>query len=1022
MAVDMWQKMIERLGDIFAQSHKLGWEVSLQHVLDLFADLAQAEHVVLVLLDELQHPLTCIPCDQIQSEALCTYLNSHSAIWKDAATQREMWTLDAPGYEKLWFLPIPPQASSHLATLVFSAAAVLPSQNLLERMGMLLTPLLINARSCWIDYQRIWTQASSVLAEALNQDQVLDKILDQMSRVIPCDASNVMLVLNNDAKIVRWQGYHQLGEDQNIASVRVALDTANLRQMLATQAPVIISSSQTSKVWEHVPEFKWVRSNLTAPIVIKDEVIGFISADSAEPDFFSQQHMERLEIFANYVAIALQNARVYQDTQKQAEDITLLFDELQRRQKYLEGLNNVITTVNSSVNLDEILTIGLREAVEIADMTRGAIYLLDATDELNLRVHQGFTPDEAEQIRVCRLGLGITGRIFSRDGDTLGSIPMETAPIERPWVPYAHISLPLVVENQVVGIMSLDAPERREISSEIQHLLSAIADQLAQSVQRGKHTAQMREQLQTVHYLYETSAAFLSQTNMRGIIFILLRTLTDLVEGTLSTAFYQLKSGNWTRERVYTLHSAPEAVRRQWVEGPAWEAELDFLDACHHERMLVLASRRRGRIPPNWVDIEKIGAGQMLYFPLFLLNYDFFGVLSIMLADDRPMAATESALTWAIIQQGSAALVRVRLYEESRKSENRLRAILESSRDGIFLVGHDAVVHYVNGQAVRLLNLSGDTTTWEGQTLSVVITATRGEAPQFAGWLTQIMPQNNKPTSVPEEDIIFETSHGLFIKLQYTPIYSNHDHNPGSLILLRDITEQRALERMRDDLLSMLVHDMRNPLAVIQNAFQLLDDPNMREMSDEVTSIALTNTEKLLELVNTILDIGRLEAGRLHLDQEAIYLPDHIHKVVRDTTVPTDLFEVQVTVSADLPLLWADAASVERVLQNILSNAFKFVTEGGMVKLSTWIEGDWAVIEIYNTGPHIAPDIYKRLFQKFTAGDHESRGYGLGLAYCKLAIEAHGGQIWARNQPQGGVSFFFTLPVFHVPDFPDEDI
>ena len=184
----------------------------------------------------------------------------------------------------------------------------------------------------------------------------------------------------------------------------------------------------------------------------------------------------------------------------------------------------------------------------------------------------------------------------------------------------------------------------------------------------------------------------------------------------------------------------------------------------------------------------------------------------------------------------------------------------------------------------------------------------------------------------------------------------------------------------------------------------------------------MTNTDKLLELVNTILEIGRLEAGRIKLDQEAVYLPDHIYKVTRDIIVSADHLEFKVSIPADLPLLWIDITIVERVLQNVLSNAIKFVPEGGAIQITSTEDVDWITLEVYNNGPHIAPELYKRLFQKYSAGNYEAKGYGLGLAFCKLAVEAHGGQIWARNQPEGGVSFYFTLPVFHVPDFPDEDV
>ena len=800
---------IQHLADIFGQSNVLTWEATLQKVLVLLRDVTQAGQAAVFLLDERQPLLTCVAFDQNTSQILCNRLKTSSAFSQAISAGEGILEFTLPALDTpVLALPVPPKGSDHVAVFVFADVNGAPPRDLLEQCGALLTPLVQNTRSYWEEYYRVLARASSALAQTLDQDQALDQVLEQVTQITAYDAGNVMLIVGESAQVVRYQGYKQFRAEKVIRAARFSLETPLLREMLNQRRPIMIPDTTKSTAWVTLPDLAWIRSNLSVPIVSKDEVIGCINLHSKTPDFFTEQHVQRLQILADYVAIAIQNARVYQNAQKQAEDIATLIGELQRRQALLEGLNTVITTMNSALNLDDILNTGLTQAIQIADMKRGAICLLDATDErFGLRVHQGFEPDELEEVMICRLGLGITGRILGQ----ASSIPIGKQADLLPLTPDGegmtrdHISLPLVVGNQIVGVMNLDAPEQHAIPIETQQLLGAIADQLALAVQRGELTAQMREQLQTVHNLYATSAAFLSQMNMRGIIFILLRTLTDVVEGTLSTAFYQLKDGAWTRERVYNLQNTPDLVKQKWTEGPAWEVELGFLDACLHERMLVLASRRRGRIPAAWSDIETLGAGQLLYFPLFLPNYDFFGVVNVMLADDRVLAAHESTLTWTMVQQGSAALVRVKLYEESRGNETRLRAILESSRDGIFLIGHDTIIHYVNGQALRQLNLSGDTTTWEEQPLSAVVAATRDEAPQLAGWLTQITRRvDGHDLAFSEEDMVFETAHGLFIKLIYTPVYSEHPPSPGSLVLLRDITEQRALERMRDDLLNML--------------------------------------------------------------------------------------------------------------------------------------------------------------------------------------------------------------------------
>jgi signal transduction histidine kinase len=238
------------------------------------------------------------------------------------------------------------------------------------------------------------------------------------------------------------------------------------------------------------------------------------------------------------------------------------------------------------------------------------------------------------------------------------------------------------------------------------------------------------------------------------------------------------------------------------------------------------------------------------------------------------------------------------------------------------------------------------------------------------------------------------------------------------LFLFRDVTEAKALERMREDLLNMLVHDMRNPLSAAQHALHLLQDPDMQDVTNELINIAFTSTERLTKLVETILEISRLESGRFELQQQALILADHVDEIVKNTFVSSHNINVDVDVPYTLPFLWVDAAAVTRVFENLFNNALKFVPRSGdgRIRVAAIQEGDWVQIEVYNNGPHIPPETQQMLFTKFVAGQYQGRGYGLGLAFCRLVVEAHGGKIWIRNQPEGGVSFYFTLPTWEDPD------
>jgi len=706
-----------------------------------------------------------------------------------------------------------------------------------------------------------------------------------------------------------------------------------------------------------------------------------------------------------------------------------------QRQTYLESLYTLISTINTATNLDDILTTGLNQAMQIADMVQGKIYLLDKRDQiLKLSVCLGGPPNESNRKITFLPGEGGPGRalvqkwmVVEHDPPAAGTGGSDVQE------PQSHVNLPLIIEGKVVGVMRLSTLNKQTLSLEVTQLLVTIADQLALTLQRGQLADQMQDQLQIMRRLYEITTAFLSQTSSHSTIFLLLRALHDNIADALGTVFYRVENGQWVRSQTYSAGSS--LFKTHWGEGPVWEGETGFLATRQHEHMLILTEARRAEFPSLWEHIAAVGARQVLYLPLFAPSDDCAGIAAVLMSEEHALDENETIMAWAIVQQGMAALVRINLYEATQKSESLMRAILESSRDGIILVGFDTaqpMIRYINGPTLRMLALPGETTRWESRALSEMIAAAASNAPELAEWFTKTAGQVQGVASYVEEEAttatdnrnmpVFETTSGLALLVQRWDVYSEQNQSLGALFLFRDVTEVKALERMREDLLNMLVHDMRNPLSAAQHALHLLQDPEMQDVTDELINIAFTSTERLTKLVETILEISRLESGRFELQQQALILADHVAEIVKNTFIPAHNINVDVDIPYTLPFLWVDAAAVTRVFENLFNNALKFVPRSGegRIRVAAIQEGDWVQVEVYNNGPHIPPETQKMLFTKFVAGQYQGRGYGLGLAFCRLVVEAHGGKIWIHNQPEGGVSFYFTLPTWEDPDASEE--
>ena len=234
--------------------------------------------------------------------------------------------------------------------------------------------------------------------------------------------------------------------------------------------------------------------------------------------------------------------------------------------------------------------------------------------------------------------------------------------------------------------------------------------------------------------------------------------------------------------------------------------------------------------------------------------------------------------------------------------------------------------------------------------------------------------------------------------------------------LAEDVSLRKSAETMRDDLTHMLVHDLRGPLASIHASMDALEKtlPPASGLALGLVRVARNGTLKLLSLINTILDVSRFEQGAMPLRREAVDVAEVTSEVLALIRPLAEARRVLLAQElSDVPRVLADRALLGRILENLVGNAIKLSAAGGAVRVSAAADpGDGAVVRIRveDEGPGIPEELRGRLFEKFVAGRERSGGTGLGLLFCRLAVEAHGGRIQGDNRPGGGAVFTFTLP------------
>ncbi|MBN1922605.1 MAG: cyclic nucleotide-binding domain-containing protein [Anaerolineae bacterium] len=229
------------------------------------------------------------------------------------------------------------------------------------------------------------------------------------------------------------------------------------------------------------------------------------------------------------------------------------------------------------------------------------------------------------------------------------------------------------------------------------------------------------------------------------------------------------------------------------------------------------------------------------------------------------------------------------------------------------------------------------------------------------------------------------------------------------------------MQRVRQETSDLIVHDLRNPLGVLYAVLDVLKmvlPEDVLNANQELLNIAEDARDRMKRLIDSMLDVARMEGGATALNIKPTDLNRLIEQIAKFSQLNTQRRQVtlRIAIPQPLPLILLDEAKIERVLANLTDNALKYTPQGGEIYISAILEASQVQVSVTDTGPGIPEGERQRIFERFAQvqGDHAARrrGFGLGLAFCKLAIEAHGGTIWVEPGPgEIGSRFTFTLPL-----------
>lgn len=599
------------------------------------------------------------------------------------------------------------------------------------------------------------------------------------------------------------------------------------------------------------------------------------------------------------------------------------------------------------------------------------------------------------------------------------------------------VCVPLIDNGSFIGTLTASSPDVDAFSAYKLQLLTIFAEQAVLAISNARHAELARHQADQLEMLLDLSRGITTRLEAEALHRTILVDACRLVPFDLAI-FYQYNEGNQELSPVAELPGST-------LSSASLQAEQDgyFSIAISRNVESEKIKLRDGTSVTAWAAVHR---HPMLYAPGKSLPDEngalgvdraelaaplvskrvLYGVITLHRAE--PFTSEELRLMRNLSNMAAAALENVELFHRVRTDQKQLRAILEASSDGIAIVGANTCFVEANPAFGRIFGVDPEQVVGM-ECMELLGCEGEGSHEHCRGLcMVHRALQEQSPLPYVEVDL---TIKGLSrsVGLSITPV--SGANRPLCLIIARDVTAIRDATRMKANFLSMITHELRSPLNAINGYLDLALTGvagELNEQQREFVQRARAGSEHLYALVEDLLFVSRADAGQLRLNREIIELPEVVSNAVEELELMAIDNDITLTVdiARNFPPIYADAVRIQQVLRNLISNALRFTSPGGLVSVSARIintldgedmpdlEKRLVKVWVTDTGCGIAPEYQERIFDRFyqvpstSAGG--SGGQGLGLAIVKMIVELHGGQITVESGVGEGSTFSFTLP------------
>lgn len=868
---------------------------------------------------------------------------------------------------------------------------------------------------------RRWTlqlEAMQSLVAKLNTGNTVSgiatTIATETKKIVDYDTCRIFLLRPGSEELlpVTYGGASEEYRGDTMEKLSIRVGEGIIGWVAQTGRPQLISDVERDQRSRHIPGTPYVEESMIAcPLTYQGRVTGVISLSKLGLGKFSGSDLRLLNILANQAAIAMENARLYQET-------------LQKSQQLRGSFRRIGEALAASPDLDETtrlildLTSGVVQAdvcvLQIADDVGQVLY--EAGKGAGWRIAAEALRKHADTPGSSPLREGVAVNISDTLSDSRAiNLPPNVAETWR-----VYLGVPLLLAGQPIGTLSVFRRRAQPFLASDVELLSSFANHAAIAVDRSQLFSALQERLDQFSGLHELSKVISSVTSWEDTLSQLVAQIARIVDAERCVILLHEEEGEALVGQVPSFGLADDEVRALRI--PLTE-DLPAVQVWRTGQTFIRNTSGDASDSPARQSLEA-PEHSLLIVPMRVGDRSI-GVIRVSNKRDGRFTDNDAKLLTILATQAATIVENAALYRRVSMEKDQLDAIFKNTSDAILIIGEDRRVLRVNPAASLLTNWSQAEAV--GQHCSRLYQPHDVEGRSLCDPATcPIERIKSTWQPIPYLETVATTKAGRTIDVAASYSYFVSEGSLYTIAILRDISKVKEVDRLKSEFISMVSHEFRSPLALIKGYASTLLRPDLAlDPAKQHRFLSGINeaVDRLTRLVDNLLSTSRIEAGRMKPNLRVIDLVDTVNKALLPFHGSGPKHQLVLKAPSRATKVIADRDQIEQVLVNLISNAFKYSPNGGTIEVTisrpvpnpaTGGDDKVVFVSVRDEGIGIPEPYLDKVFERFfRVEDPRSRttpGSGLGLYVCRSIIEAHGGSLSIQSKEGQGTTVAFSLP------------